>query len=317
MQSPTRFEAIRDIRRFNRDFTVRLGLLSRYRFDTKLTLAAARVLLEIGSGGPRSHSGLQRLLGIDAGYLSRIIAKLESDGLVVPQANPQDARGKLLSITSAGKAELDRVNDESDRQMAGLLDHLDDAALAELRGYLAGFERLAGRIGPDGLTVKPVSAPALMPTVAGLFAEYAAGLGVDLGFQDFQAELASLPGKYAAPAGSLLCAFDRDQALGCVALRPMEEAGCCEMKRLYVIPAARGRKLGERLALAIIEEARRLGYARMRLDTLAKLEAACGLYRALGFREIPAYYDNPLPGVVYFELDLAVGPTVPAGSPAT
>jgi len=136
-----------------------------------------------------------------------------------------------------------------------------------------------------------------------LFREYAEALGIDLGFQGFEEELAGLPGRYAPPEGRLLVALVDGKAVGCVALRKLEQ-GICEMKRLYVCPAHRGRGLGRRLAQAILEEARGIGYQRMRLDSLLSLNEATALYRSLGFVEIPAYTHNPLPEALFMELVL-------------
>jgi ribosomal protein S18 acetylase RimI-like enzyme len=155
----------------------------------------------------------------------------------------------------------------------------------------------------DGLTIVEVASGEALSRVRELFSEYGAGLGVDLGFQSFSEELAGLPGDYAAPAGRLLLARDGDHVAGCVALRPTG-GDICEMKRLYVRPAARGRGVGKTLVTRIIEVARRLGYARMRLDTLPTMTEAIALYESLGFRAIKPYRYNPIPGAQFLELDL-------------
>ena len=139
--------------------------------------------------------------------------------------------------------------------------------------------------------------------VRSLFREYKTTLAVDLGFQGFHNELQCLPGKYVPPDGELLIGLIEDRILGCVAVRRLD-ACTCEMKRLYVRPQGRGVGLGRALAENIIESARGLGYSRMRLDTLARLTAAMKLYESLGFHRIPPYYDNPLQGVIYWELAL-------------
>ncbi len=136
-----------------------------------------------------------------------------------------------------------------------------------------------------------------------LFEEYAQWLGVDLCFQGFQQELEHLPGDYAGPRGRLFIARDpaNGEAAGCIALRPFEgDTG--EVKRLYVRPAYRDTGLGAKLASLVIAAAREAGYRRLVLDTLDHMQSAIRLYGKLGFREIPAYYDNPIPGALYFEL---------------
>jgi len=153
-------------------------------------------------------------------------------------------------------------------------------------------------------TIAAAVGAADMATIRGLFLEYRAWLGVDLCFQDFDAEVACLPGAYAPPGGGLWLARGGGGVLaGCIGLRP-QEGGAGEMKRLWVRPAFRGCGLGRRLAGMCIDGARAAGYHCLRLDTLKQMAAAHALYRDLGFREIPAYYANPLDQVRYLELDL-------------
>lgn len=137
-----------------------------------------------------------------------------------------------------------------------------------------------------------------------LFHEYVGELDFDLDFQDVDRELETLPGPYAPPAGAILLAEVDDEPVGVVAVQPLDDVGVCEMKRLYVRPAHRNKGLGRRLAEAIVEVARDLGYDTMRLDTVASMTAARTVYRSLGFEERPPYYHNPLDDVVYMERSL-------------
>jgi len=139
-----------------------------------------------------------------------------------------------------------------------------------------------------------------------LFLAYAASLPVDLGYQGFDAELATLPGAYAPPFGSLLLASDPlGHRVGCVALRPLAESGRCEMKRLYVVPEARGYGLGRILVEAVLAEGVRLGHREMVLDTLPSMLGALSLYRAAGFLPIDPYYDTPLVETMFLSRPLS------------
>lgn len=155
-----------------------------------------------------------------------------------------------------------------------------------------------------GVEIINAGEPAVVGRARELFLEYAASLGFSLCFQNFDQEIAELPGKYAPPAGRLLLALRGDEALGCVALRALDD-NVCEMKRLYVRPAARGLGLGRRLVEQVIAEARAIGYRRMRLDTIqGKMDHAIALYREFGFRETEKYRFNPSPHTLFLELDL-------------
>lgn len=136
-----------------------------------------------------------------------------------------------------------------------------------------------------------------------LFKEYAASINTDLCFQNFEQELSNLAAQYSRPTGCLLLAFHENAPAGCVALRKLED-GVCEMKRLYVKPDFRSLKIGKALTEKIVEQARELGYSRMRLDTLPSMERAQAMYKSLGFREIEPYRFNPVGGTVYMELVL-------------
>lgn len=133
-----------------------------------------------------------------------------------------------------------------------------------------------------------------------LFRAYAESLPVDLAYQGFEAEMAAMPGKYAPPRGVLLIARNgAGRAVACAALRPIEPAGTCEMKRLYVTAEGRGLGLGKRLVETLFDEARRIGYREMRLDTLPSMTEAVALYRRFGFEPMEAYYDTPVAGTLF------------------
>jgi ribosomal protein S18 acetylase RimI-like enzyme len=159
------------------------------------------------------------------------------------------------------------------------------------------------------IAITPVRSPEDLSSTIILFHAYAKSLGFDLAFQNFDVEMANMPGKYSPPNGGLLLARnDAGLAIGCVALRPLPstaKAGkVCEMKRLYVSPEGRGAGVGKGLAEAIIKEAEDLGYEEMRLDTLPSMTAALTMYRNFGFENIPAYYDTPLAGTHFLSLRL-------------
>jgi len=158
------------------------------------------------------------------------------------------------------------------------------------------------------VTLLTPTSPAEMEAVRTIFREYADTLGVDLCFQDFETELAGLPGDYGAPRGALLLAQVEGAIAGCCALRPLDTAdypNASEMKRLYVRKAFRGFGLGRELAEAMLDRARQAGYACVLLDTLDDMDSARALYTDLGFEEIPPYYHNPIAGAHYLKVDIS------------
>jgi ribosomal protein S18 acetylase RimI-like enzyme len=169
--------------------------------------------------------------------------------------------------------------------------------------------RVAARRGAKAsrIELRRPATDAELASTAAIFREYAASLDVDLCFQNFDAEIASLPGEYAAPSGQLLLAYVDGELAGCGALRRFadgDDANACEMKRLYVRPAYRRFGLGRVLAQALLDEGRRAGYSAMLLDTLDDMEAARELYVSLGFVEVAPYYFNPIPGAHYLKAEL-------------
>jgi len=160
---------------------------------------------------------------------------------------------------------------------------------------------------PPEITLVRVAGTPWIAPAREILREYAASLAVDLCFQNFEAELAGLPGEYAPPAGLLLLAYVGDALAACGGLRALadvDHANACEMKRLYVRPAFRRFGLGRALAEALLDEARRAGYSVMLLDTLDEMESARELYATLGFEETAPYYFNPIPGAHYLKADL-------------
>lgn len=151
--------------------------------------------------------------------------------------------------------------------------------------------------------IRPVSTPEDLTSTIALFREYVASLDIDLSFQDFDSEVANMPGKYSHPTGALLLArTGAGMPIGCVGLRSLGDPETCEMKRLYVSPLGQGTGLGKALTLQVLDQARKMGYRRVRLDTLRSMTGAMALYEKLGFAEVEPYYNNPLEGTRFLEL---------------
>lgn len=161
--------------------------------------------------------------------------------------------------------------------------------------------------GAAAISLRPAQFPDDLQTVRALFLDYQAGMGIDLCFQGFEAELAELPGAYAPPAGTLMLAYVDDEPAGCCAMRPLyntDHLNACEMKRLFVRPAFRGFGLGRLLVERVLSDGQLAGYTTMLLDTLSDMETARALYQEMGFVEVAPYYHNPIPGAHYLKVDL-------------
>ncbi|MCJ1474215.1 hypothetical protein MMC13_002873 [Lambiella insularis] len=158
---------------------------------------------------------------------------------------------------------------------------------------------------PSSISISPARSAQDFKITATLFAAYADSLEIDLAFQEFAAELKGLPGKYAPPTGEILLARAEDGTpAGCVALRPLGTEGCSEMKRLYIVPAARGLGIGRKLVSATLEVAKSLGYREVKLDTLPHMVEAISLYKRAGFVETEPYYTTPLKATIFLARDL-------------
>ena len=150
------------------------------------------------------------------------------------------------------------------------------------------------------VSIKPARSAQDLESTAQLFAAYVESLGLDLSFQDFDTELKCLPGKYAPPTGEILLAVDSSgYAVGCVAIRPLSPPDCCEMKRLYTLPAGRGLGIGKKLLRAILDSAASLGYSEIKLDTLPSMSQAISLYKSAGFTSTTPYYKTPFSETVF------------------
>jgi DNA-binding MarR family transcriptional regulator/GNAT superfamily N-acetyltransferase len=285
-------EQIERVRAFNRYYTQHLGLLTDRYLGQDRALGAARLLYEIGARADLRE--LRARLGLDAGYLSRLLRALQEQGLIEVRAHPGDGRVRVASLTAAGRRERAGLDDRSRGAIAGLLGGLDDAQRAELLAAQDTIHRLLRTAACTVTAVEPAAAPARE-----CLRRYAAELGERFpeGYD---------PGTLTAPAdvdGTMLVAREDGRPVGCGLWTRLGPAAA-ELRHLWIAPQARGLGLGRRLLTALETDAAARGISTMRLGTHRVLTEAITLYRRAGYVEIPSYSSSPY-NQLAFEKSLA------------
>jgi len=279
--------SIQDIRSFNRTLTRRLGVLSEKYLGRDRPYAESRVLFEIGRAGATVRE-LRERLGLDSGYLSRVLRALERSGLATTLPSADDARVRCVRLSRSGAAELRRIDALSDRLAQSMLDPLSAAQAKRLLGAMAEVERLV-RASSVEIAVEDPDGLAAQQCLQRYYAEIAARFR-----GGFDPARGAPPGsgEFAAPRGCLLIARLFGAPIGCGALRTFA-VGIGEIKRMWIAPDARGLGLGRRLLAELEQQARRRRMRAIRLDTNSALSEALALYRSSGYREIRRFNDNP------------------------
>lgn len=280
-------DLIRPVRSFNRTVTQRIGALSEEYLARSRSLGASRVLWEIGDRGADVRA-LRTRLGLDSGYLSRLLHGLQDEGLVRVQQAPDDHRVRVVRLTEAGcaeRAELDRRSDELARSLLAPLNNGQRARLAEAMATV-------GQLLTAGLVEIRASDPASSAAqfcLQSYFAEL--GSRFEAGF-DPEASIPATAADLAEPAGLLLLAQIHEETIGCGALK-FHGTGPAELKRMWVAASARGLGVGRRILTELELHARQRGITVIRLETNRRLTEAIRLYRSAGYAEVPAFNDEP------------------------
>jgi DNA-binding MarR family transcriptional regulator/GNAT superfamily N-acetyltransferase len=278
---------IERVRSFNRTVTQRIGALEDEYLARGRPLGASRVLWELGAA-PVDVRALRARLGLDSGYLSRLLRGLERDGLAVVEAVAADRRVRAVRLTDAGRAERDLLDRRSDDLAASLLAPLGDGRRARLVDAMGVVERLL-TAGLVEVAVEDPGSAAARHCLAAYFAELDARF--DAGF-DPRRSISADAAELTPPAGVLLVARLRAEPVGCGALK-LHDGAPAEIKRMWVAAHARGLGVGRRLLTALEDEARTRGAAVVRLETNRALREATGLYRSAGYDEVAAFNDEP------------------------
>ena len=281
-------EQVEQVRRFNRTVAERVGVLHEHYLGGARPYGQARLLWQIGDGGTHDVRGVRERLGLDSGYMSRLLRALERDGLVTVAPHPDDRRVRTVRLTEAGRQERALLDDRSDALAASLLDPLHARQRERLTSAMAEVERL--------LTASTVHLEELdpdHPDAAHCLRSYAAELRelFDGGFDPANSLLPD-PGELRAPRGLFLVARLHGEPVGSAGLK-LPPGSPAEIKRLWVSPRSRGLGLARRLLSELETRAARHGSDRVRLDTNRALTAATRLYRDSGYTEVPAFNDEP------------------------
>jgi DNA-binding MarR family transcriptional regulator/GNAT superfamily N-acetyltransferase len=289
---------VRQVRRFNRLVAERLGALSDRYLARDRPLGASRVLWEVGERGADVRE-LRGRLGLDSGYLSRLLRSLEHAGLLAVRSNPVDRRVRLARLTARGRREWRLLDRRSDELAASMVAPLSGTQRSRLVSAMAEVERL---LTASAVDVRDVDAGG--PDARRCLHEYFSELDrrMSTGYDPERALPASAE-EMTPPAGLFLVAYLREAPIGCGGLK-QSGRGAAEIKRMWVSPGARGLGLGRRLLTELERRARELGAARVRLDTNVALEEALTLYRSNGYAEVPAFNAEPY-ATHWFEKSLA------------
>lgn len=280
-------EQIDQVRRFNRTVTERVGVLHDNYLGRDRPVGEARLLWEIGER-EQDVRGLRERLGLDSGYVSRLLRALEADGLVTVEPHPRDRRVRTVRLTGAGRAERGLLDERSDRLAGSLLKPLNTAQRARLVAAMAEVDRLLTASTVALATVDP-GHPDAEYCLCSYFTELQERF--DTGFDPARSLLPDAGG-LRPPRGLFLVARVHGEPVGCAGLK-LPPGAPAEIKRMWVAPAARGLGLGRRFLAELEELAAGEGRTVLRLDTNKALDAAIGLYRSCGFQEVPAFNDEP------------------------
>lgn len=275
------------VRLFNRFYTQLMGVLAEGHLGCGLPLGQARVLFELGQLGAVDMHALRSYLGLDAGYLSRMLSALEQAGLVRTAANARDGRVRDVALTRKGKEKLAQLDRRSDALVEKRIERLAPAAQGEVLACADRIRRLLGD--PAGIVRADPGSPEARACLAAYFAEL--DRRFPGGFEPARSVSADAE-ELTPPRGVFLVVNVGGLPRGCGAVKTLEP-GAGEIKRMWLHPELRGRGMGRELLDALEREARALGHRVVRLDTSVHLKEAIALYTGAGYVEVPAYNDNP------------------------